>query len=114
VGKWEDQRKFAHEVKRISAKYFIQTPNYFFPFEPHFLTIGFQYLPVKLRAILIRHFNLGWFNKTKDYRASLEIVKSVRLLRRSEIKKLFPKATIVSEKFLGLTKSFMIYYGFEK
>jgi len=97
----------------VGKKYFIQTPNYYFPFEPHFLFIGFQFLPVKFRASLIRHFNLGWFKKEMDYKKSLEIAKSVRLLKKKEIQILFPDATIYREKFLCFTKSFLIYYGFE-
>ncbi|PJA96838.1 MAG: methyltransferase type 11 [Ignavibacteriales bacterium CG_4_9_14_3_um_filter_34_10] len=113
VGDFEDQEKFANEIRRVGKKYFIQTPNYYFPFEPHFLFIGFQFLPVKFRASLIRHFNLGWFKKEMDYKKSLEIAKSVRLLKKKEIQILFPDATIYREKFLCFTKSFLIYYGFE-
>jgi ubiquinone/menaquinone biosynthesis C-methylase UbiE len=114
VGGWDDQNKFAKEIKRVSKKYFIQTPNYYFPFEPHFLTFGIQYLPTKMRAMLIRHFNLGWFEKTSNYTSSIELAKSIRLLKWKEIKELFPEATIIRERFGSLTKSFIIYYGFEK
>ena len=112
AGTREDQKKFADEIRRIAKRYYIQTPNYFFPFEPHFLTPGIQYLPVKTRAFLIRRFNFGWYNKRKNYNDSLKLAGSIRLLKLKELKSLFPGAVIVKEKFLGLTKSFVVYYGF--
>lgn len=39
VGNWDDQQKFALEVKRITKNYFIQTPNFYFPFEPYFSNV---------------------------------------------------------------------------
>ncbi|MBU0560100.1 MAG: hypothetical protein KKG93_11085 [Bacteroidetes bacterium] len=114
VGEYIDQKKFSNAIRRIAKRYFIQTPNYYFPFEPHFLFFGIQYLPVEIRAWLIRHFNLGWYEKERHYSRSLEIAKSIRLLKRKEIFELFPEAEIINEKCFGLTKSFIIHYGFNK
>ena len=112
VGTWEDQKKFANEVKRVAKRYYVQTPNYYFPFEPHFLIIGIHYLPIRLRAFLIRHFNLGWYNKRKSYSDSLKLAESIRLLKNRELKYLFPEAIINREKIIGFTKSFLVIYGF--
>jgi len=114
VGEFEDQKKFAGEVRRISKRYFIQTPNYYFPFEPHFLMFGIHYLPVKYRAFLIRHLNMGWYEKKQNYSDSIKLAKSLRLLKRKELEYLFPGANIISERFYGLNKSFMLYKGFSK
>ena len=95
VGTFEKQRQMAREIRRVGANYFVQTPNYWFPFEPHFMVIGFQYLPVKTRAFLIRRFSLGWFDKVADYNESIKVASSIRLLRRREMEKLFPGATII-------------------
>ena len=112
VGSFSNQENMANEIKRVSKSYFIQTPNYYFPIEPHFLFFGFQFLPIKLRAFLVRHFRLGWYSKIDDYQKSIETVESIRLLTKKELTRLFPEAKIYKEKIFYLTKSFIVYYGF--
>lgn len=109
VGNFEAQKQFANQVLSFNKPYFIQTPNYYFPFEPHFLVLGFHFLPVKIRAFLIRHFNLGWYKREKDYHKSLELATSIRLMKLKELKLIFPNAKIIREKILFLTKSFIVH-----
>jgi hypothetical protein len=109
VGNYSDQKNMAEEVKRIGNNYFIQTPNRNFPIEPHFVFPFFQFLPIRFRVWLVRHFKLGWFPKMNDYQQALAEVKGIRLLTKSEYKKLFPEAELFEEKYLGLTKSFIAY-----
>ena len=45
VGDLNRQQLFAHEIKRVTKKYWIQTPYKHFPIEPHFLFPFFQYFP---------------------------------------------------------------------
>lgn len=52
---------------------------------------------------------LGLVEKATSYYSALEEVESVRLLSRGEMKYLFPDATIWTERFLGLPKSFVAY-----
>lgn len=111
VGGWEDQERMAHEVRRVGRRYFVQTPNRFFPIEPHFLFPGFQFLPESAKVSLLMRFRLGWFPKAKTREEALGYAREIRLLTRREFQKLFPESDLISEKFYGLTKSFMAVRG---
>ncbi len=113
VGTYAQQRQMAEEVQRVGERYYVQTPNRYFPIEPHFLFPFFQFLPVKLRVFLVAHFNLGWRGKITNKQEALEAVQEIRLLTEKELKELFPGAKIYKEKLLGLTKSFIVYKGWE-
>jgi hypothetical protein len=111
VGSYADQMKMANEVRRVGKRHFIQTPNRFFPLEPHFLFPFFQFLPVPVRVRLLQNFNLGWFPRTPEARQAREIVESIRLLGKDEFLVLFPGSSLYEEKAFGMTKSFVAYGG---
>ena len=113
VGTFDDQSRMANEVRRVGERFFVQTPNRYFPLEPHFLFPLFQFLPVNLRVWMLQHFDLGWFAREPDRVKAGEIVKSIRLLNKTELSALFPMAAIYEEKILGLTKSFVVYGGWD-
>jgi hypothetical protein len=113
VGTYAHQRQMAQEVQRVGERYYVQTPNRFFPMEPHFLFPFFQFLPVSFRVFLVTHFNLGWRGKIRDRQEALQAVNEIRLLTEKELEQLFPGAKIYREKLLGLTKSFIVYKGWE-
>jgi ubiquinone/menaquinone biosynthesis C-methylase UbiE len=109
VGNFKNQQKMAGEVKRVGKRFFLQTPNKWFPIEPHFIFPFFQFLPRTLQALLLKYFNLGSYKKTGDFTNAAYYVKKIRLLTKKELVQLFPKAKIYKEKVLGLTKSFVVY-----
>lgn len=109
LGTWENQLKMASEIRRVGKHYFVQTPNRYFPVEPHFLFPFFHFLPYSCRVWIVRNFNTGWFDKTPDRSIAEATVKEIRLLSKKELKYLFPESTIVSEKVLGMTKSFVAW-----
>ena len=109
VGGLRDQKRMADECQRVAISYFLQTPNRYFPVEPHFLLPGFQFLPACWRALFHSRMNLGWWPRSPSYFAALEEVESIRLLTKSEISYLFEQGTIWEEKIFGLTKSFVVY-----
>ena len=113
VGPLEAQQRMAAEVQRVGQRYFIQTPNRYFPIEPHFLVPFFQFLPLSLRVWMAMHFNLGWYKKFPDKAKATAAVSEIRLLTRNEMARMFPTGQIYEEKLLGLTKSFVAYGGWE-
>jgi SAM-dependent methyltransferase len=113
VGTFADQQAMASEVRRVGRRYFVQTPNRYFPVEPHFLVPGFQFLPLSVRAGWLARRNIGWYKKAASYEAALAEVTQVRLLSRSEFQRLFPDGSLYTERFFGLAKSFVIYHGWD-
>lgn len=108
VGGAEERKKMATEIKRAGKKYFVQTPNCNFPFEPHFLFPFFQFLPRFSQTFLLTHFRMGWFEKCTTNIEAWEIIDSIHLLKKKELCSLFPGAKLLKEKFFGMTKSFII------
>lgn len=113
VGSVDDQRTVADEIRRVGKRYFVQTPNRGFPIEPHFVFPFFQFLPVSWRAKLLQKFNLGWIARVPEYENAKLVVRSIRLLNRRDLEQLFPEAEIYEERLMGLTKSFVAYFGWE-
>jgi len=109
VGGIDDQRAMAREIMRVGRKYHVQTPNRYFPIEPHFVFPFFQFLPISVRVFLVQHFSLGWYARLPNRSDAHKEVASIRLMKKCEIEALFPNATIYEEKFLGLVKSFVAY-----
>lgn len=95
----ESQATFAAEIRRVAERYYVQTPNRWFPIEPHYQLPLFQFLPRRVRKALNRRFTLGW-----QERGSLE---EISLLSTRDLRRLFPDAEIHRERVLGLTKSLM-------
>jgi 2-polyprenyl-3-methyl-5-hydroxy-6-metoxy-1,4-benzoquinol methylase len=109
VGSYADQSRMAKEIERVGKRYFVQTPNFYFPIEPHFVFPAFHWLPITIRVWLITHFNLGWYSKFSDVQSASAEVRSIRLLKKREFVRLFPDSKLFEERFFGLTKSFVLY-----
>jgi len=102
-----NQRAMADEVRRLASAYYVQTPNYWFPIEPHFLAPGWQYLPRSVRIAIIRRIRVGHRGPWHDPAEAVREIDEIRLLRRSEMSEMFPDAQIISERIGPLTKSFV-------
>jgi len=108
VGKPERQAMMASEMVRVGKSLWLQTPNFWFPIEPHFAFPGFQWLPRSVRARLIQSFDLGQFKRAPRREAALAKVDGVSLLTKGNLRTFFPKHRILEETFLGLAKSFIV------
>jgi SAM-dependent methyltransferase len=94
------QPAFAREIRRVGQRYFVQTPNRYFPIEPHYQMPFFQFLPERVRRAINRRFSLGWREKGHW--------EEVDLLSARELRSLFPDGEIHRERLFGLTKSLMV------
>ena len=100
VGNWEDMRRFAGEFARVGKKYFVQTPSFWFPIEPHCMTPFFHWLPVSIRIQLVLHFELGHWKKATNPSEAKRIVESAQLLTTRKLQVIFPDAIIHTEWLL--------------
>lgn len=107
VGDWDRMVRFAAEVQRVAKRCFVQTPNYWFPIEPHFMSPFFHWLPKPMRVWLVLHLRLGHWKKADSVDEAVRIVESARLLNRRMFAALFPRAEITTERVLGFAKSFV-------
>jgi hypothetical protein len=110
---FENQRKMAVEVQRVGKAYWVQTPNFWFPVEPHFHIPAWQWLPFSLRVALIRRWRCGWRGPCPDPVRARELVSELRLLSRAEMISLFPEARLIPERIGGLVKSWTAVGGFD-
>lgn len=106
LGTQQRQQVFAAEVRRLcKSGYFVQTPNKWFPIEPHYLAPLVQFVPRPIRPIVVRWATpRGWLTKPSRQQCA-ELCREIRLLDAREMSQLFPEAKIIRERFFGLTKS---------
>ena len=72
----EDRAAFARELRRVASGWFVQTPAFSFPIEPHALLPFAHWLPPRLRR---PYWRLGVAGDWED----------IALLRRREMAELF-------------------------
>lgn len=109
----ESQMAMGHEITRFGLPYWVQTPNYWFPVEPHFHLLGWQWYPRSVRIGLLRRIRCGMRGPVKDRGEAAALVDEVRLMSERDLRAAMPGARIYREKFGPLTKSLVAISGFE-
>jgi len=98
VGGRESQRSFAAELRRVARRFFVTTPNRWFPVEHHTGVPLLHYLPPRVyRALLIRTRYKYWSTES-----------TLNILTASTLRHLFSDdadVEILSVKTLGLTSN---------
>jgi ubiquinone/menaquinone biosynthesis C-methylase UbiE len=98
VGHWEDQRRFAAEVRRVARNgYFITTPNLYFPIEPHALLPLYQFYPERLKPFALR-ISPGY----------MKGVEPIELLTKKQLRILFPEAQVQRVNFASALIAFHV------
>ncbi len=105
VGGWDQRMAFASEARRVGRSYFVQTPNFWFPIEPHFMTPAYHWLPRPLRVALLGRMRLGHFPRERSVDAAVRLVEGIELMDRRQFRALFPDGEIRTERWFGLPKS---------
>jgi hypothetical protein len=108
VGGGDRITQFANEMQRVAHYHYMQTPNYWFPVEPHFLTLFFHWLPRQWQIRLLMRFNLGWAKRRRNYEEAKHLIIHNTLIKPHIIRKAFPHSTIRYEWFGPLIKSVIV------
>jgi len=103
-----NQQAMANEVQRIGRHHFVQTPNRYFPVEPHYLLPAFQFLPRPVQRTILTKTALSRGTRMSPADAAA-MLDEIRLLSADEFRALFPGSLIYCERIMGLTKSFTAY-----
>ena len=107
VGLYRDMVRFANETQRVGVRYFVQTPNLWFPVDPHYGLPVVHWIPWSARARLLSTWKLGFKGKFETFRDAIEYAEFVNLIDRRVLSDLFPTADIFTERFLLFAKSIM-------
>lgn len=105
VGRWADMSAFAREARRLAPRHFVQTPNYWFPLEPHFRVPFFHWMLEPWRRALVMSRACGAFPKAKDLDQAQRFLEDSILVTATQMAHLFPDSTIERERVYGLPKS---------
>jgi hypothetical protein len=105
VGDWLRMEAFAGEVRRLAPRYFVQTPYFWFPIEPHFSTPFFHWRSEQGRAQALLKRRYGFFERQSDIGGAMRVVQDARLLDKAQFRYLLPDARHIDERVAGMTKS---------
>ena len=109
VGTADDQVAMAAEILRVGRGFYVQTPNRWFPVDPHFLVPLYHLAPRSLRIAILRRTDVGWLSRAASQEEAAQTIDSIRLLDARALRRLFPGARIWRERFGGLTKSLVAF-----
>jgi len=104
VGNKKDQVMFIKEIKRVSRKAFVTTPNRYFPVEVHTRVPLLHFLPKPFFDSYLKLIGKKW--ATGNYMNLLSLADIKELLRLAKIK----DYRIIKNKFLGFTLDFIIVW----
>jgi hypothetical protein len=102
TGGLEGQRFFVGEVCRVSKRFFIATPNRWFPVEPHTGLPFLHYLPKTWFRRLIRGTRYDYWSREEN----------LNMLTMGDFRRLFPAGTgFMRVTYSGFTTNLVAYGG---
>lgn len=97
VGGRESQELFAAEIQRVGKRFFITTPNKWFPFEPHYRMPFYQFIPKRIQRWLSKFASIGNYKRGEWEDISLLSRKRMRILFR-DAEVIMQRVTIIAVK----------------
>src|SRR5688572_16171812 len=97
VGSLSNMALFAKETRRVSSAFYHQTPNLWFPIEPHYGVPFFHWLPKPIRATLLARRKIGYGGPAPNFHAALEIADHTEIITPAVMRQIFPGAELLRE-----------------
>lgn len=110
VGSYYNMVLFAKEAMRVGVRHFIQTPNFFFPFEPHHGKLFVHWKGDLNRIRKVTKGGLG-YARARRFADACKYVDHTTMIDLWMFKNLFPRSLIKKEKFLFLLNKSFIAIG---
>jgi SAM-dependent methyltransferase len=99
VGDRADMERFAAELRRVGRSYYCQTPNKYFPIEPHLGTAFVHWVPRLLHVYFVVRFMTLWGILCRPSRQTAACsIAEINLLTRKDVEHFFPDARIITER----------------
>lgn len=104
VGSLGNMARFSRELQRVGRIHYVQTPNFWFPIDPHYAVPLIHWLPDQTRLWLHTRITIGYAPKC-SFEDALMRIDHTRMIGRRMMATLFPASKLVNERFFGLVKS---------
>jgi hypothetical protein len=102
VGDEHKRAAFAGEIRRLAARYWVQTPSKYFPIEAHTGMPFWWYYPEGLRSTLKQK----WSETIPEW---TKMIEGTTVLEWQELQRLLPESRILTERTFGIAKSYIAY-----
>lgn len=102
-GHWRRQQ-LADAIRELAPRHWVQTPNRYFPIEPHWVCPGFQFLPFDARVWVTQRWPLGHVHWNSEA-AAVKAVHEIELVTPREMRHYFPESSLWMERWAGIPKS---------
>lgn len=106
VGSYQNMQRFADETRRVGRRFFVQTPNFWFPVDPHYGVPFVHWLPDSVKVALFTRVNVG-YSKKCSFADAVAQIDHTKIISGRMMRAFFPGAEIRHERLLGLAKSLM-------
>jgi hypothetical protein len=109
VGGFVRRRQFADRIHELAPRHWVQTPDRYFPIEPHWGVPCLQFLPDRPRLWIATRWS--WGPRGDSERSPERIAANeqeclmTELVSATELRRLFPGSEIWSERVAGVSKS---------
>ena len=98
VGSYAKMIAFANELRRVAKAYYVQTPNFWFPIDPHIAFPLLHWLPDPVRIALHTRFAVGLVSRL-DFTGAASLLDDNQMIGGRTMRALFPDAKHSRERF---------------